>query len=105
MEDTKKGWLLEQLQYAKEQTKNLPKWRLWGECSKREKTEMKDVETISLKKGERYNWKNQPERLIFIGHNFSGNGFWYQFALISSPGTVWCECQPSDLSGIEPTNV
>ena len=62
-----------------------------------------EVETINLKRGEKYNWVNQPERLIYIGHNISGNGYWFQFALIDSPTEVWCECKASDLSGIVPT--
>lgn len=59
---------------------------------------------IDLKIGRHYNWKNQPERLVFLGLNFSGNGFWYQFALVDSPNEVWCECFASDLIGIEETN-
>ena len=64
---------------------------------------MVDHLKIELKKGEKYNWINQKERLIYKGLNFSGNGFWYQFALIESPEEIWCECLPSDLIGIEPT--
>ena len=27
---------------------------------------------------EYYNFKNQPEKLMYIGNNFSGNGYWHQ---------------------------
>lgn len=62
-----------------------------------------NVEQITLEIGKPYNWKNQPEKLLFRGHNFSGNGFWYQFVLVEKPDEIWCECLASDLSGIEPT--
>lgn len=57
----------------------------------------------SMKKGGRYNWRGQPERLIYIGHNWSGNGYWHQFELVDKPGVVWCEVLDSDLPSIEET--
>ena len=59
--------------------------------------------TTSFVSGGRYNWKNQPERLIYKGHNFSGNGYWYQFAKVESPGVVWCEVLTADLGMFEET--
>lgn len=56
-----------------------------------------------LKIGGRYNWKGQPERLIYLGHNFSGNGYWHQFAKVESPDVIWSEILSSDLHMIEPT--
>ena len=53
--------------------------------------------------GGRYNWKNQPERLVYLGYNFSGNGYWHQFALVDSPTVVWCEVLDRDLDLIEET--
>lgn len=53
--------------------------------------------------GGRYNWKNQPERLIYLGDNFSGNGYWHQFAKVDSPGVVWCEVKGCDLHMLEET--
>jgi hypothetical protein len=50
-----------------------------------------------------YNWKNKPERLVYLGFNFSGNGYWHQFALIEDPETVWCEVLDSYLDMIEET--
>lgn len=37
--------------------------------------------------GEKYNWEDQEERLVYIGQK----GSWYQFALVEKPFTVWCE--------------
>lgn len=53
--------------------------------------------------GKKYNWKNQPQRLVYLGNNFSGNGYWHQFALVESPNKVWSECLDSDLKMIEET--
>ena len=54
--------------------------------------------------GGKYNWINQPERLVYLGNNWSGNGFWHQFAKVESPKEIWCECLDSDLNGIEATS-
>lgn len=56
-----------------------------------------------LIKGKKYNWRNQPERLIYLGKNWSGNGYWHQFAKVETPTEVWCECLDSDLELIEET--
>jgi len=53
--------------------------------------------------GGRYNWKHQPERLIYLGHNWSSNGYWHQFAKVDAPDVVWCEVLDSDLLMIEET--
>ena len=53
--------------------------------------------------GGKYNWKNQSERLVYLGYNFSGNGNWHQFALVETPTKVWCEVLDSDLNMIEET--
>lgn len=53
--------------------------------------------------GHRYNWKGQPERLVYLGKNWSGNGYWHQFAKVGSEPEVWCEVQDSDLHMIEKT--
>lgn len=53
--------------------------------------------------GVRYNFTNQPERLIYLGRNWSGNGYWHQFRKIDGPRTVWCEVRDDDLSMIEET--
>lgn len=56
-----------------------------------------------LKVGKKYNWINQPERLIYLGNNWSSNGYWHQFAKVESPEIVWCEVLDSDLKRIEET--
>ena len=56
-----------------------------------------------MKIGTHYNWKNQQERLIYIGFNFSGNGYWHQFVKVDDPDVVWCEIQESNLADIEET--
>ena len=58
---------------------------------------------LILVKGKRYNWIGQPERLIYLGENWSSNGYWHQFAKVESPDIVWCECLDSDLKNIEET--
>ena len=56
-----------------------------------------------MKVGGRYNWINQPERLIYLGRNWSGNGYWNQFAKVEYPTIVWCEVLDSDLQMFEVT--
>lgn len=58
---------------------------------------------LEMVRGGFYNWKNQFERLVYLGYNFSGNGYWHQFALRSKPDVVWCEVLPADLSMLERT--
>lgn len=52
---------------------------------------------------EEYNFKHQQEKLKYVGYNFSGNGYWHQFELISEPNVIWSEMQDSDLQMIELT--
>lgn len=53
--------------------------------------------------GGKYNWRNQPERLMYIGRNWSGNGFWHQFVKVDNVWCVWCEVLDADLSYFEET--
>lgn len=53
--------------------------------------------------GDRYNWRGQRERLIYLGRNWSGNGYWNQFAEVSAPDVVWCEVLDADLHMLEAT--
>ena len=52
-----------------------------------------------------YNWKHDPAtRLIYLGRNWSGNGYWHQFALADDASRkVWCEVLDGDLRLIERT--
>jgi hypothetical protein len=60
-------------------------------------------EPVKFEIGGRYNWKGQPERLIYLGCNFSGNGFWHQFAKVGEPEKIWCEVLTEDLASFEAT--
>lgn len=46
-----------------------------------------------------YNFKNQDERLVYIGRK----GVWHQFEKVDEPGIVWCEVLEHDLHMIEET--
>ncbi len=50
--------------------------------------------------GGNYKFKGQSEKLKYIGHNWSGNGYWHQFEKIGEQG-VWCELLNSDLHMLE----
>jgi hypothetical protein len=52
--------------------------------------------------GDRCNWKGQPDRLIYRGYNYSGNGYWHQFTLVDKEEeAIWCEVPDSDIHRIE----
>ncbi len=57
----------------------------------------------TMKKGGRYNWKGQPERLVYVGRNRNGHGLWHQFEKVGEPGVVWCEVLDADLVMLEET--
>lgn len=58
----------------------------------------------AMKRGGFYNWKHDRKtRLVYLGNNFSGNGFWHQFAKVESPNEVWCEIKAPELDLIEET--
>lgn len=54
---------------------------------------------MNMKLDGRYNWKNQPERLIYIGRK----GLWHQFVKVDNPRMVWCEVLTEDLNRLEET--
>lgn len=59
---------------------------------------------MNLIVGNRYNWKGQPERLIYIGvHTYPRNGTWHQFVKVDNPCKVWCEVTTADLAMFEET--
>jgi hypothetical protein len=59
---------------------------------------------MEIKIGERCNFINQPERLFYIGRNWSGNGYWHQFKKVGDgDGRVWCEVVDCDMGMIEVT--
>lgn len=65
--------------------------------------EQNTLTPATMKRGGRYNWKGQPDRLIYLGRNWSGNGYWHQFQKIGDPRPVWCEVVDADLHMLEET--
>jgi len=63
--------------------------------------ELRNIRNMQI--GGKYNWKGQPERLVYLGHNWSGNGLWHQFAEVGSPSEVWCEVLDEQLASFEET--
>lgn len=64
-------------------------------------TESARVTGATLKHGGKYNWKGQPERLVYLGREPYPDGYWYQFALVGKPNKVWCEVRERDLDHFE----
>lgn len=56
-----------------------------------------------MKIGKNYRWKHQSEPLlVYMGCNWSGNGYWHQFAKVDDPKKeVWCEVTDRELPLIE----
>lgn len=59
--------------------------------------------TCDLVIGGKYNWKNQPERLVYMGVGTGISFGWHQFALVEKPNKVWCEVLNSDMHLLEKT--
>lgn len=61
---------------------------------------------MELEKGGRYRWKNQPERLIYLGRaRYPGDSRpWYQFAKVEQPDVVWSEVMEYELRFLKETN-
>ena len=58
-----------------------------------------ELTATQLKIGEKYNWKYQPERLIYVGKQ----GAWHQFKRIGDSRPVWCEVLSQDICLLEVT--
>ncbi len=52
---------------------------------------------VELVVGQQYRFKCSHEQLVYLGYNWSGNGYWHQFALVEEPKVVWAEIPKSDL--------
>ena len=52
-------------------------------------------------RGNNYRYIGTPQKLVYLGKNFSGNGFWHQFALVKEPKKVWAEITDNELHLIE----
>ena len=52
-----------------------------------------------------YNWKGQPERLVYIGtRRYRGDlRLWHRFAKVEAPRVCWCEVLAADLVHFEET--
>jgi hypothetical protein len=63
------------------------------------------AQTTEFKIGGRYNWRNQPERLIYTGTKvyLGDRRTWFQFEKVGEPGVIWGEYLESDLAHIEET--
>ncbi len=63
-----------------------------------------------MQKGKLYRFRHsgvqEPSALVYIGHNWSGDGYWHQFTLVGEH-KVWSELPTSSLDLIEelPTEV
>ena len=68
-----------------------------------EATQVAELTTATMKRLGYYNWKGQPDRLVYLGRNWSGNGWWHQFRKIGDPRRVWCEVTDADLHMLEET--
>lgn len=58
-----------------------------------------ELTPATMERGGRYNWRNQPERLIYVGKR----GSWHRFKKIGDPREVWCEVLDEDLRMLEET--
>lgn len=54
---------------------------------------------MNMEIGGYYNWKQQPERLVYLGKK----GVWHQFKKIDDLRDVWCEVLDNDLDMLEKT--
>ena len=72
--------------------------------SARENTASKR-QAITPLKGGLYNWKGQPERLVYMGtRRYPGSqSTWHQFAKVEAPHMCWSEVLTSELAMIEET--
>ena len=52
-----------------------------------------------------YNWKGQPERLVYMGaRRYPGDQrTWHQFAKVEAPHMCWSEVLTSELAMLEET--
>ena len=53
-----------------------------------------------------YNWKGQPERLVYMGaRRYPGDQrTWHQFAKVETPEVCWSEVLTADLASFEETD-
>ena len=63
-------------------------------------------QAITPLKGGLYNWKGQPERLVYMGaRRYPGDPrTWHQFAKVETPEVCWSEVLTADLASFEETD-
>lgn len=61
--------------------------------------------TIKPVVGQRYNWRGQPERLIYMGaRRYAGDPRpWHQFSRVETPDVCWSEVLTNELAHFEET--
>ena len=66
-------------------------------------SESKEVLTpYTIVVGNTYNWQHDKSNvLIYMGKNYSGNGYWHQFAQVKKPDIIWCEVLDMDIPMFE----
>lgn len=64
-----------------------------------EQREKVELTASVLKIGGKYNWKGQPERLVYLGRERG----WHQFAKVDEPRNIWSEVLGEDLHMLEET--
>lgn len=69
-----------------------------SECAP-EQREKVELTASVLKIGGKYNWKGQPERLVYLGRERG----WHQFAKVDEPRNIWSEVLGEDLHMLEET--
>lgn len=52
----------------------------------------------------RYNWKNQSERLVYVGMCEPRHGRFHQFEKVGEPGVIWCEVHHDNIYMLEETS-
>jgi hypothetical protein len=52
---------------------------------------------LNLIVGNKYKWQHTAQILVYLGENWSGNGYWHQFAKEDDLDKVWCEVRKSEL--------
>ena len=60
---------------------------------------VKQLEAESLEIGGRYNFKLQPERLVYVGKKSA----WHQFTRIGYDAFIWCELLGPEICLLEET--
>lgn len=80
-----------------------PNGEFCGQCTQILCRFDKSVNARSIKVGGKYNWKGQPERLVYMGGKQYPDGYWHQFCKVDELDKVWCEVRGADLQRFEET--